>query len=65
MTINEELHRLILRKRWLRWSLRNWKPGYYRYSSNPNSDELGRHLILSARLTRWKPTWAERQRGGI
>ena len=45
--IHEGLFRIILRQRWIRWSLRNWKPGCY----GPG----GRHVIRSQRLHRWKP----------
>jgi len=52
--IHEEMHRLVLRSRWLRWSLRNYTPGCYR-------EGYGRHWVLSERLARWRPTWAQRQ----
>ncbi len=53
--ITEELHRLILRRRWVLWMLRNCKLGDYNISD-------GRNFMLSRRLTKWKPTWLERQR---
>lgn len=45
--IHERLNRIVLRKRWILWSLRNLKHGDYR----PN----GRHMKLSARLQAAKP----------
>lgn len=53
--LHEDLHRLILRKRWMRWSKHNYRQGDYRYPD-------GRHMMLSARLTRSKPTFDERKR---
>ena len=52
MTIHDELHRLILRTRWINWSLRNFQPGDYELG--------GRFFVLSERLSRWKPTWEQR-----
>lgn len=52
--IHEELGRLVLRARWIRWSLRNYSPGVYRLRD-------GKHIALSRRLTEFKPTWDERQ----
>jgi hypothetical protein len=49
MNINEEMHRLVLRKRWINWYLRNWKPGKNK-----------KWKRLSKRLSRWKPTYQER-----
>jgi hypothetical protein len=54
MNINAEFHRLVLRARWIRWSLRNHQPGDYKVPT-------GRHIRLSARLTAWRPTWQQRQ----
>ena len=55
MNIHEELHRLVLRQRWIRWSLRNYKPGDYR-----RNGPKGRMQILSERLTAAKPTFWNR-----
>ena len=54
MTIHEELHRLVLRKRWIDWSLRNYRAGDYRLYPP------GRMQVLSDRLTRIKPMWEQR-----
>ena len=54
--IHEELHRLVLRARWIRWSLRNYRLGDYRIGS--------RHMVLSERLTKAKPTYQQRKREG-
>ena len=51
--IHEELHRLVLRKRWINWSLRNYRFGDYMLNG-------GRHIVLSKRLTDAKPTWEQR-----
>lgn len=61
--IHEELDRLVLRKRWIRWSLRNYKYGDYRLGRN--GKRVGRHVILSERLTRWKPTFEQRSQGEV
>jgi len=53
MNIHDELHRLVLRKRWIRWSLKHYRLGDYNF---PN----GRHIILSRRLADFKPTWKQR-----
>ena len=53
MNIHEEFHRLILRRRWVRWSSRHWTPGCYRVP-------WGKHLQLSARLAKAQPTYAQR-----
>ena len=55
MNIHDEIHRLILRVRWIRWSLRTYKYGDYALSPP------GRHQVLSERLATWMPTWAQRQ----
>ena len=55
MTIHEELHRLVLRKRWIDWSRRNYRDGDYELHPP------GRHIVLSARLNRIKPTWDHRR----
>ena len=52
--IHEELHLLILRSRWIKWSLRNYEPGCYKMPD-------GKHIRLSARLSEFAPTWEERQ----
>ncbi len=57
MDVHDELHRWVLRRRWVRWYLRHWRPG--------GRPMLDRMLRLSARLTRWRPTWTERQREGV
>lgn len=48
MTIHDKLHALVLRKRWIRWSRRNYRHGDY-------SLRGGRMQRLSARLTKWRP----------
>lgn len=51
--VHEEVQRLVLRARWLRWSLRNYRSGDYRWPG-------GRHVRLSGRLTKARPMWCER-----
>lgn len=55
MNLHEELHRVILRIRWLRWINRvvNTRRRY-RCSSK-------RVQRLSERLSNWRPIWNERQ----
>ncbi len=51
--IHEEVHRLILRSRWLRW--------YLRYPNDGPPKKTEKKLMrLSQRLSRWKPCWEER-----
>ena len=50
--IHEEIHRMILRKRWINWSVNNYSFGDYAKG--------GRHVKLSQRLTAWKPNWMQR-----
>lgn len=59
MKIHEELDRVILRTRWIRWSLRNYRDGDYRLGKNGRA--AGRMITLSGRLSRHRPTWTERQ----
>ena len=54
LNIHEELHRLILRKRWILWSQRNYRWGCYK------RDGTGKHSILSERLSAVKPMWEQR-----
>jgi hypothetical protein len=51
--VHDELNRLILRQRWIKWSLKNHRPGDYNL-------KRGRHIMLSRRLTAWRPTWCQR-----
>jgi hypothetical protein len=51
--VHDELRRLVLRARWIRWSLRNYRDGDYKKGT-------GRHMVLSDRLSRIAPTWEER-----
>ena len=57
--IHDELHRVVLRTRWVRWvdrQLRDrpWQAGQV--------DVRAAHFVkLSDRLTKWRPTWEERQ----
>lgn len=46
--IHEELHRLILRQRFVWWAIRNWHPSFMKV------------YVLSHRLTKAKPTYLER-----
>jgi len=46
--IHEGINRLVLRRRWILWSLRNYRPGDYFAKG-------GRHIMLSERLHKWKP----------
>jgi hypothetical protein len=59
LPIHEELHRLILRKRWIRWSQRNYKFGDYMLYAGGKIG--GRHVMLSMRLTMAKPTYEQRK----
>lgn len=58
MNIHEELHRLVLRHRWMRWALRYGKQNGFR-------PHLTYFLRLSRRLTRHKPIWSERNDLGL
>ncbi len=51
MTINEEMHRLVLRGRWVKWVNRTnavRRMGPFRL------------VVLSERLSRWRPVWDQR-----
>ena len=48
MNIHDAIHRLVLRKRWLNWSSRNYFVGCYSYP-------FGLHVMLSNRLTAFRP----------
>jgi hypothetical protein len=54
LDIHEELDRVILRTRWIKWSMRTYQPGDYDVPD-------GRHLRLEKRLEDAKPTWEQRQ----
>lgn len=56
--IHEELHRVILRKRWMLWSLRG-PDG--RLRRNRLRRDVPSLLKLSRRLDEWKPTWHSRK----
>lgn len=48
------LDRMILRQRWLRWCVRTW-PG------NLNERQMVYRLMLSDRLTAWRPMYEQLQ----
>ena len=56
MNIHDEMHRLVLRSRWIRWSLKRFKEGDRRYRWR---------LRLSGRLSRWRPTWEQRHQNDV
>jgi hypothetical protein len=59
LDIHEEFHRLVLRCRWMRWmnrQNRECRKGLNKYRGR----RIDEYLVLSARLTAWKPVYEER-----
>ena len=60
MNINEGMHRLVLRVRWMKWLERRAA----RFNAERRNMSERRIRKLSRRLTRWAPVWHELPSGG-